>query len=468
MTQSMALVQQRLAQHYVDTLQRANTAIQRGRGNRSHWYNQIEQDWEQIRHWQAWSAEASDLEKERAKLCVDFSMGGLDILRVRQTPADRIQWMKTALAVAQKIGNTAAECTALHELGHTYFYIGATEDATAVAQMLLKLAEPRRDSFNLGRAWYILGQVGVHQGQLDEAEAAFIKGLAYLQEAGAEPEYGRALQAYGRIALYRGDNQTAYERFAGYLTIVERSGREAELAPAYITMNHVLLEMHDYPQAKHYAERALQVCLKTGFQRMLANAWLSLAAAEAELDELDAARTHYLQGITSARAMQANSTVIDLLRYLADVEMRQQHYTDAQQHLQEALELAQQHNISYYLCEISAALAHWHIDQHQAAAARVHLRTAFDYAQQLRADRFLVVVLARALRLFPLEGQTEQAVVWFGVLTRYAHYVEPRVIADLQTHLQQGLSAAQFEQALTRGADIQLADAVTEVLSLIQ
>ncbi len=468
MTQSISLVQQRLAQHYVDTLQRANTAIQRGRGNRGHWYNQIEQDWEQIRQWQAWSAGASDLEKERAKLCIDFSIGGIDVLRVRQTPTDRIQWMKMALAVAQKIGNTTAECTALHELGHTYFYIGATEDATDAAQMLLKLADPTHDSFNLGRAWYILGQVALHHGKLDEAESALIKGMDYLQQAGAEAEYGRALQAYGRIALFQGDNQTAYERFARYVNIVERSGREAELVPAYITMNNVLLALQDYPQAKRYAERALQIGLKTGFQRMMSTVWLCLGAAEAELGELDQACAHFLQGITHARALQGLSSLIDLLRNLANVEMRLGRTADAHAHLLEALELSRQPNILYYLCEVTAALAHWHLVQHQTEIARLYLREAFGFAEQLHHPRFFAVALAPALLLVHTEGQAEQAAIWMGVLAAYADDLEPYLYGDLKTRLQEGLSAAQFAQALARGADIQLTDAVAEIRTLIQ
>ena len=52
-TQSIVGVQQRLASHYLDTLRRANAAINRGRGNRAYWYKRVEQDWGNIRLYEA-------------------------------------------------------------------------------------------------------------------------------------------------------------------------------------------------------------------------------------------------------------------------------------------------------------------------------------------------------------------------------------------------------------------------------
>ena len=237
---SLSTAQFRLARHYVDVMRRANAAIQRGHGNRAYWYNRIEQDWGQIRHWQTWSAEASEADREHSQVCLDFSIQGLEILRVRQSPPERIAWLRQALEVAQRIDDGAAERTILHELGHTYFLIGEGDEAEQTAQHLLEIAEASKDDFNIGRAWYVLGQVGIFRGTLDVAEDAFRKSVVLLERAEAEAELGRAFQGMGRTAMYRGDNQSAYDYFLRYLNIVEDSGREAEQGPAYLTMSSCL------------------------------------------------------------------------------------------------------------------------------------------------------------------------------------------------------------------------------------
>ncbi len=116
---SFTVVLQRLAQHYLDTSRQANVAIHRGRGNRDYWYDRIDQDWGQIRHWQAWSASAPDADSSQAHICLNFSIAGLNVLRVRQSPPERITWLRQALVAARRTHSGAAERTILYEHGHT-------------------------------------------------------------------------------------------------------------------------------------------------------------------------------------------------------------------------------------------------------------------------------------------------------------------------------------------------------------
>lgn len=461
---TVAGVQQRLAQHYLDTLRRANVAVHRGRGNRAYWVNRIDQDWLQIQRWQTWSALAADADSGQARMCLDFSIAGLEVLRVRQTPPERIAWLKQALQAAQRINDNAAERTILHELGHTYFVVGASDEARQTAQRLLQIADASGDNFNTGRAWYVLGQVGLHVGALDDADTAFQKSAALLETVGAEAELGRALQGMGRVAMYRGNHQLARDFFTRYLRIVERSGREAELAPAYLTMNHVLLELRDYPSAKEYAERALQICLNTGFQRMLPPVWLSLGVTEAEIGDLEVACRHYEAGIAAARVTEAKSSLIELQWYLGDARMRQSRYVEAYPYLQAALRLAHEDRILYFLCEITTTLTRWHLEQNQAGAARDQLREAMRYALELGSDNFLALVLVPSVMLWRQVNQAEQAALWAGLLALHAEYMHPRLFDPLCTQLEQELGTERYRQSLEQGKLLTLKGAVTDVI----
>jgi tetratricopeptide (TPR) repeat protein len=462
--QTVTGVQQRLAQHYLDTLRRANLAIYRGRGNRAYWYNRIDQDWLQIQRWQTWSALAADANSVHARICLDFSIAGLEVLRVRQTPQERIAWLKQALQAAQRINDNAAERTILHELGHTYFVVGASDEARQTAQHLLQIAEASGDDFNTGRAWYVLGQAGLHVGALDDADNAFQKSVAFLERVGAEAELGRALQGMGRVAMYRGNIQSARDFFTRYLRIVEGSGREAELAPAYLTMNHILLELRDYPSAKTYAERALQICLNTGFQRMLPPVWLALGVTESEIGDLEVACRHYEAGMAAARVMQARASLIELQWYLGDARMRQSRYGEAYTYLQEALRLADEDRILYFLCEIMTALTRWHLEQNQIEAARNQLREAISYALELGSDNFLALALVPSIMLWRQVNRAEQAAQWAGLLALHAEYMHPRLFDPLCAQLEQQLGTDRYRQSLEQGKLLTLKGAVTDVM----
>ncbi len=460
--------QHRLAQHYLDTLRQASYAMHKGHGNRVHWFNRVEQDWGQIRHWQGWSANAARNERERAQLCLRFSIDGMEILRVRQSPPERIDWLEQALPIAQQLEDGAAERSILYELSHSYFFISMGDKAKQTAERLLELAQTAGDTFNIGRAWYIIGQSAIHVGAMEDAKHAYQTSAAILEKIGAEAELGRALQGVGRVALFTGDFPRAHEFFQRYLTIVEQSGREAELGPAYITMNHVLLALGDFLPAKDYAERAVHICLNTGFQRMLPSAWLSLAAAETELLELDAASDHYEKGIVQARAMKAISTLIDLLRCLADVEMQQGKYAEAYAHFQEAFTLANTDHILYYLCEITAGMARWHVDQNQPDEAREYLRQAAGYALELGSDNFFVSVLVPAVLLWQHMNQAELAAQWAGVLMKHKDVGIARHINIVRTRLEQALSPQRFETLAEQGKQLQLDAVVKNIQTLLE
>lgn len=460
-------VQQRIARHYLDTLRRANTAIHRGRENRTFWYKQVEQDWGQIRHWQSWSASADDGDSERSRLCVDFSIAGLDVLQVRQSPPERITWLQQALQVAQRLNDGPSERTVEYELGHVYILVGAVEDARQSALRLLQVSEAARDDFNTGRAWYVLGLVNLHVGALGEAETALQKSIALLERVGAEAELGRALQGMGRVAMYRGESQRAHDLFLRYLGIVERSDREAELAPAYLTMNHVLLQLRDYSSARVYVERALQVCQHTGFQRLLPLVWLSLGATEVELDDLESASQHFEKGIADARLMQAKSALIEMLWNLADVRMRQANYAAAYHLLQEALVLARENRILYLLCEITAALSRWHLDQKQVEEARDTLREACTFALELKSDNFLTLVLIPAMMLWRQTNRAEQAAQWAGLAVAYSKHVSARLFDPLCAKLKQDLGTKRYRRAFEQGKLLSLDDVVPQILVLL-
>ena len=83
MTQTVSIhaTQYRLARHYLNKLRTADAAVRRGQASVSYGLTLFDQEWEQIRHWQAWAARSAA--EDAARLTRDFPLAGLEVLANR-------------------------------------------------------------------------------------------------------------------------------------------------------------------------------------------------------------------------------------------------------------------------------------------------------------------------------------------------------------------------------------------------
>ncbi|MBK8022660.1 MAG: tetratricopeptide repeat protein [Chloroflexi bacterium] len=465
--QALQSAQIRLAKHYVNKLRQANGAVKRGQQKHSYWVSLIDQDWMQIQKWQKWAAAGSSDDLERAQLCTHLSLAANELLRVRQSPPERLLWLEQALAAAQRVGDGEAERLCLFQLGQTLFYMGRADEAERYGRTLLDLARQADDQPNLGHAWYTLGSVALHRGTLAEAEEAFKQCLAVFEPLGDQIEMGRAYQGLGRALMFRGDSRAAHPYFERYLHVVETHGNEAELSTAYITLNNVLINLNDFQPAKIYAERAVEVCRRTGFQRILPTALLCLGVCEAELGDLDAAAEHYEEALDLGRSINAMGGIIDILRYLADARARQGRLDEAFAHLQEALALSREGRILYYLVEVCAALAWWYAERDELSEARATLREGIDYAFEIGSDNFLARVLLSAAQVWLHAGEAESAARWLGLLSGYAEHLETRRVEPLKAAATGSLGAQRFQELYEAGKTLLLEDALKGIAQAV-
>lgn len=461
MASSGGTVQYRLAQHYVTRLQQANTAFRRGHGNRTYWYNQIEQDWGQIRQWQAWSASAAD-ELDKAQLCVEFSIAGIDILRVRQTPSERVTWLQQALDAAILVGNAEAQRTILHHLAQAHFYSARAEQATRLANELLILSQRAKDILGMGRAYYTLASVAQQLGKFDDSEDLLNKALMLFEKCQATAEIGRTYQGIGRVAHFRGDYPLAYDYFAKYLAIVEGTGREGELSVALLTLSNSLVSLQDFVTAEQQAERSVQICRNVGFIRMLPAALLSLAMCEVELDKLDSAISHYQEGIQVADSINMKNLVVSGMIDLGLIYTHLGNFEAATKCYDEALELAHQRKTPYYVCLARGYMAYLDLLQNRYEPARQAILEAIELALQLEIEPYLAKTLLIVVHFFWHGQEYEQAARWTGVLHRYAFHLNRRLFDSICRELEVVLGADQYMQIIQQGQNLDLVEVINE------
>jgi tetratricopeptide (TPR) repeat protein len=159
----------------------------------------------------------------------------------------------TALAAAERLGDTAALMSSRLDLGRAYAKLGSYQEAQFHVRHALALAEHESDEVGQARVHHILSWVLGKQGHISEA-------LGHAE---------RSLSLY-RAAEYRAGQATALNDIGWYNSVLG---------------NHA--------QALAYCQQALDVCTELGNQAGLASAWDSLGYAHHQLGNNPYALTCY-------------------------------------------------------------------------------------------------------------------------------------------------------------------------------
>lgn len=466
-TKAQETAQDRLTEHYIGKLRRANIAIRHNRDNSSHWYQAIEQDWAQIENWQQWVAQRSTDHPQYARLCAAFGLAGDEYVSVRLTVPERLRWYRQALLGALQSDDQPKERELLYLVGTTEYQTGSFEEAERCAKRLLEAGRSPRDHRSLGYGWFIIGNIHSHRTELDQAESAFHKALAHFEKCHAEVMAGHALQGIARIMTFRGQYAEALIYATRYLEIIAAAGRESDFSLAYHTLSNIHTRLGNLAQAKSYALKAVENSRRLGYARMIPSNLLILGYAELGLNELDAAWGHFQETITASRASLSKFDQTAATFSLGDVRSRQNNLAEALDYYQQALALATESNIAAYRSLCSIEIANVHAQQHEIGAARSALRVGAETALEIKSTILLAKALIPAIKLWQAMGILQSAAEWSGLLSQHPEHAEQNTVDEISRQLESNLGVERYRRAFERGKSLTLNDVVTDVIKML-
>lgn len=464
-----AQTQHRLAQHYLKKLQQASNAMtQVGVGNRSHWINTIQQDWSQIKHWQAWSASAN-AQHEQVRLCISFPLAALDMLRTQQTPEEQAHWLEKGLEAAQKLPDASAERTLLYLLGDQYLRLEKFAEAERCARQLLEKAAHSEDkTLVLGRSYYLLGDLRQRRGKYDEAQSYYTQAHQMLESQPNCEEMAEIWAGLGRIAFFKGDYPTAYAHALKQLEVSTSLCNERLMGVAHLQLSGICNYTGEKEKAVHHARECLQLTRQTGALRLIGHALVGLAHAEQRIDQLESAREHYEAALQMPPSVLPPSSLVSAMDGMARVCARTGDADTALQHYEQSLQISKMHeNLYYRICDTANAIMHLQIQQGDLSDSRDYLLIAVQSAFNQGTPPFLAKTLYTAAQLWHQSGQPEQAAIWAGVLQNYAQYLEAGHLDELCDMLQQALGDEHYAQAIAQGQLLGLDEAINSVKDML-
>ncbi len=466
-TQSLEMAQYRVASHYIGKLRQIDVAIQGNRENSAYWFQLIEQDWTQIKHWQQWSVLQSKENLQNAKLCMEFATEGHEYFSVRQSTLDRLIWYRAALVAAQQTGDERRERQLLYSVGSTAYQIGNFEEAEQCAKRLLDLGEIAKDYHSLGDGWFITGNLHSHRTELDAAEAAFRKAAAYFERSKAELMLGHAEQGIARVLIFRGHYEEALVYATHYLSIIQAYGREADFSLAFQTLSNIHTRLGNLVAAKEYALKAVENSRRLGYVRMIPSNLLILGYAELGLNELESAWEHFQETITASRINSAKFDLAAATYSLGDVRIRQNNFTEAMNYFEQALALANESHIAAYQSLCSIVIAYIQATMHEVNTASLSLRVGAQIALQINSNILLAKALISAVKLCQEMGKLTTAAEWSGLLVMHSEHAEPKIVDEICNQLEVVLGSDSYRAAFKRGQQFRLDTTITELISLI-
>lgn len=460
--------QYRLARYYLDRLRAADAAFRRGHENALSGLTLLDCEWSQIRQWQTWAAQHATEDAAIARLCVAFTHVGEDILLLRQTPSEWLQWLDGGLRAAVFLSDSSAEMLHRFLLGRVHMLLGASERALAWAESALTLAREQNNSLYMCRSLNLLGSLFHMQDRYDRSKMVYEQALALSRELDAKPELGVALNGLGNIAMTQSRLQQALEYYTDYLQIAETLGRTNDIAAALYNLGQALLQMGDYSMATASAERCVMLCRSVRNHRFLAEALGLLGQLASARENLLEAQSYYEQSLKVSHEIGYRLNEAFMLLQLGYLHYQLGQVAVALDNLEASFALATAIGDRWYRALAVRSMAEVFRGTGDLPHAHQKLSEGLEIVRTFESGAIRAKYLLQAASIWHDEGNVEQAALWTGLLEQHTQGLnaeQRRRLAELRSGLEAQIAPEEFRALLECGKTLNLVKEIEKITS---
>jgi tetratricopeptide (TPR) repeat protein len=291
-----------LAHHYLRKLTTASAAYRRGHENTAYALTLFDQEWLQIKHWWQW-VNLHAHSDEVAQLGVGYSLEGEELFNLRQTPQERLEWVKIGLTTAQKTRNKQAEVGCLFRMAWATHKQSRLEETETTARSALTMAESIGDLLYIGRILNLLGDILIRRGDYSQAWDLCSRSLKLLLDIGAEAYLSDTYFALSEIAYLQGNFLDAREYALQSVRILEERGLEGSYGLMYNWVGLLSCEIGDYELGEQYLRQSIEDSRGKGFHITLAHGLGSLGIVKVARQHYPEAKECFEESVEIAQAI---------------------------------------------------------------------------------------------------------------------------------------------------------------------
>ena len=444
------------AYHYQTLLHELEQLYTQGQGDTNEILRRLQDDWEQIKQAQAWSAAYATDDEAAATLCSKFAGIAGHLLEERLPRLDYINWMEAGLAAAERFNLLEDQYAHLTHLGFAHFLNQNPTKAFELCERALSLSRQHQDRHSEATALSHMGMFYMSMDQIEPAIANLQTALAIYQELGDRSGEGSALSALGSCHSHLEQYEQAIAEVTCAISCFQATHNRAGEGTALANQASSLLKLGQLEAARESLEQAKLIAEEINSDSLrgtvLANfAILSthdqarrtsaMAEFEGALDTFRRAGDRHqelklLAGLEDIyRSTLEEGTQIEtyeqhshVLRKLGEIHRNRQEYEEAIPLYQQLLTAAQSESNAPDQLEALIHLGH-------CCVLLQRFREAVNYHQQA-----LTVLVHQHQQAEPTLNQQAECELYLSLGQAYRHLSQPR---EAERCYQQALAIAQ-------------------------
>lgn len=283
----------RFARHYCEILAIANRTYREGNEAVLRGLSLFDREQANIRHGRRWAAEHWEIHPDAAQVCGDYGIVGPNIVSLRLTAREQLEWLEPAVRIFSKLGDRRSEGIAAGNLGNAQADLGNTIEAIRLYERRLEIARELGDLKGEGSALGSLGNAYAESGDARAAIPYYLKRLVIAEQLGDRPGlangYGNLGSAYADI----GDADRAIENYERQLAIAQELGDLRSVGAALGNLGAVHVELDETTKAIELFNRRIAIAQEIGDLNGEAGALANLGSCHANLGEFETAAKYF-------------------------------------------------------------------------------------------------------------------------------------------------------------------------------
>lgn len=299
--------QRRHSEHFENRMRSANDLYEQGGENVMHGLAQFDLEWPNIVIGQAWAAVHILTDDVAAKLSNEYPDSGSYFFELRQNPRERIRWLESALAAAQRLKHRRAESAHLDNLGIAYKNLGEVSRAIKFYEQALVITREIGDRNGESQA---LGNLGIAYSILGEANRAieyYEQCLILHREIGDRRAEGADLGHLGIAYKNLGDISRAIEFYKQRLVIAREMGDRRGEGSALGNLGSAYISLEEVHRATECYEQQLVIAHEIGDRNGEGNANWGIAICFEKDNDMIQAITHAKAALEIFKAIESPS-----------------------------------------------------------------------------------------------------------------------------------------------------------------
>ncbi len=309
----------------------------------------------------------------------------------------RIEYLRQAVEIADKLNYPTGKGYALYELGHAYNTIGDFEQALSVAMESLKIFSSNGNDDYEANVHSLIGMLYFYLENFDSAINHLETALEIRQQSGDQLQIANAVTNLGNLMGITGNFPQALEYYQSALKIREATNDLGGKSQLYNNIANVYLAMDELDKVLPYREKALAIDRETGDSWQIALKTYNLAEYYLIINEPEKAYPFIIESKSIAEDLENRGLIDDNIHFLAWYYELIQDYDNALKYQK----LYTQSIKETFSLELSDQVGEMKVKyetekkEKEAQTAKIQLKTA--YTQKLALIFIVVIMLIIAI-----------------------------------------------------------------------